>query len=189
MFEIDEKAVSDAVSINQAPKASSFPPPPPPKPLKQVESPLEVAVSPPVVASPPTLSSSPASSDSGDFLLVAIAGGVFAAFAAGTFLMRGRGDEEESQTSAPAPVISPAPSPAASALTSSDVSIPYDAAARLAYDEWRAANDKGAFSEPKFEKFKAHYEVITSANMAAKKKARNEGTNPQLQTLSVSADE
>lgn len=63
-------------------------------------------------------------------------------------------------------------------VSSSDVSIPYDAAARLAYDEWRAKYGKGAFDPVRYEAFRANYETITVANIAAKKKARDEGVDP-----------
>ena len=58
----------------------------------------------------------------------------------------------------------------------SDVSIPYDAAARLAYDEWRAQYNKGSFDEKRFVNFKNNYETITVANVVAKKLARESGT-------------
>lgn len=64
----------------------------------------------------------------------------------------------------------------APSIVGSDVSIPYDAAARLAYDEWRAQFDKGDFDEKRFEIFKANYETITVANVSAKQKARAGGT-------------
>lgn len=109
--------------------------------------------------------------------------------------MRGRGDEAASAP-APSPVAT-APAPAASApvasaspvASSSDVSIPYDAAARLAFDEWRAAHKKGDYVEAKFQKFKISYDAVTSANMAAKKQARDTGTSPVLKSLLASADE
>ena len=201
MFEIDEKAVSDAVSIDQKPKEIPFPSPSPPptKPVEPVSPSLPkvtVAPAPPVAATPPTWSSTPAlPSDDENLPLAAIAGGLFAAFAAGTFLMRGRGDDEKSSVSAPAATASAPPPvpgvsvPAPSLLASSDVSIPYDAVARLSYDEWRATHNKGGFDEAKFQKFKANYDAITSANMAAKKKARDSGISPKLQSLSASADE
>jgi hypothetical protein len=63
-------------------------------------------------------------------------------------------------------------------VSSSDVSIPYDAAARLAYDEWRAKYGKGEFDPVRYEAFKANYETITVANISAKKKARDEGVDP-----------
>lgn len=60
--------------------------------------------------------------------------------------------------------------------TDSDVSIPYDAAARLAYDEWRDQFNKGKFDPARFDSFKTNYETITVANVVAKKKAREDGT-------------
>jgi hypothetical protein len=56
-----------------------------------------------------------------------------------------------------------------------DVSIPYDAAARLAYDEWRDKFNKGPFDPERYEVFRANYETITVANVVAKKKARDAG--------------
>ena len=70
-----------------------------------------------------------------------------------------------------------------------DVSIPYDAAARLAYDEWRKQYDKGDFDESRYPHFKANYEAITIANVSAKKKARDTGTKtPKLMTLNEFGD-
>ena len=72
---------------------------------------------------------------------------------------------------------------------SSDVSIPYDAAARLAYDEWRAQYSKGAFDAKRFESFKKNYETITIANVVAKKKAREDATvSLSLMTLNEFGD-
>jgi hypothetical protein len=56
-----------------------------------------------------------------------------------------------------------------------DVSIPYDAAARLEYDQWRATFDKGDFKDDRYATFKANYEAISVSNVSAKKKAREEG--------------
>lgn len=54
--------------------------------------------------------------------------------------------------------------------TKVDVSIPYDAAARLAYDEWRAANDKGEWgNQAEYEAFKEKYEEMCVAQVTAKK--------------------
>jgi hypothetical protein len=151
------------------------------------------------VAPPPTnivtpLPSTPVESgipevalDLGDIPLAAIAGAALAAFAAGTFLMRGRPEVSEEETpSTPTPTVSPSLADLSS--SSSDVSIPYDAAARLAYDEWRAKFGKGAFDAIKYAKFKARYEMVTSKNMAAKKVARDTGVPPTLQELSADAD-
>jgi hypothetical protein len=57
-----------------------------------------------------------------------------------------------------------------------DVSIEYDAAARLAYKDWCAKFGKDA-SDSKFKTFKANYETITVANVSAAKKARESGTD------------
>lgn len=71
----------------------------------------------------------------------------------------------------------------------SNVSIPYDAAARLAYDEWRAQYSKGAFDSNRYLNFKNNYETITVANVAAKKRARDEGTvSISLMTLNEFGD-
>lgn len=64
----------------------------------------------------------------------------------------------------------------ASAATETDVSIPYDAAARLAYDEWRGQFNKGDFDEKRYAIFKNNYQTITVANVKAKKKAREDDT-------------
>jgi Cathepsin propeptide inhibitor domain (I29) len=63
------------------------------------------------------------------------------------------------------------------APTGTDVSVPYDAGARLAYDEWREQFGKGIFDEKRFKIFKTNYETITVANVSAKKKARDDGTS------------
>ena len=60
---------------------------------------------------------------------------------------------------------------------SDDVSIDYDAAAKLAYNEWRDMNGKGDFDASKFDAFKGNYEALTIANVKAAKKAREEGTD------------
>lgn len=71
-----------------------------------------------------------------------------------------------------------------------DLSIPYDAAARLAYDEWRVKFNKGAFDAQRFENFKANYEIITVANVVAKKRLReNSSLQPTpLMTLNEYGD-
>jgi len=68
-----------------------------------------------------------------------------------------------------------------SSSTDVDISIPYDAAARLAYDEWLEKYEKGAFDPKRYESFKKNYETITVANVAAKKKARD--TNAEIGQL------
>ena len=70
-----------------------------------------------------------------------------------------------------------------------DLKIPYDAAARLAYDEWRAKYNKGAFDDERYQVFKDNYEAITVANVVAKKQARDEeGEPPALMTLNEYGD-
>lgn len=71
-----------------------------------------------------------------------------------------------------------------------DLSIPYDAAARLAYDEWRSKYNKGEFDPARYQAFKANYETITVANVVAKKNARDAGDaeSPALMTLNEFGD-
>eukprot|EP00527_Entomoneis_sp_CCMP2396_P007706 CAMPEP_0198142566 /NCGR_PEP_ID=MMETSP1443-20131203/5330_1 /TAXON_ID=186043 /ORGANISM="Entomoneis sp., Strain CCMP2396" /LENGTH=891 /DNA_ID=CAMNT_0043805611 /DNA_START=110 /DNA_END=2785 /DNA_ORIENTATION=+ len=70
-----------------------------------------------------------------------------------------------------------------------DVKIPYDAAARLSYDEWRDQFEKGNFNEDRFGIFKSNYEAITIANVVAKKVAREEGSKlPALMKLNQYGD-
>lgn len=54
-----------------------------------------------------------------------------------------------------------------------DLSIPYDAAARLAFDDWAASQDNAETSEKAFEKFKTMYEVQAVAEVTAKQMKRN----------------
>ena len=71
---------------------------------------------------------------------------------------------------------------------SSDVSIPYDAAARLAYDAWCAQYGKSP-DEGRFANFKANYEALTVANVVAAKDARDDGTDrPKDLTLNEFGD-
>ena len=53
-----------------------------------------------------------------------------------------------------------------------DLSIPYDAAARLAYDEWRVTHGREEFDDAEYQKFKVLYEEKTVADVVAKKKTR-----------------
>ena len=64
---------------------------------------------------------------------------------------------------------------ARSMATDVDLSIPYDAAARLAYDEWCSKYEKEP-DETRYENFKINYETITVANVVSKKEARESGT-------------
>ena len=69
-----------------------------------------------------------------------------------------------------------------------DVSVPYDAAAELAYDNWLTSFGK-SYDEKRYQVFKSNYEAITVLNMAAKKKARDEGSgSPSLFALNEYAD-
>jgi hypothetical protein len=71
---------------------------------------------------------------------------------------------------------------------SSDVSIPYDSAARLSYDEWCSQYGK-TFDAARYEIFKENYLAITVMNMSAKKIARETGDdNPSLLALNEYAD-
>lgn len=72
--------------------------------------------------------------------------------------------------------------------TESNVSIPYDAAARLAYDQWRDEYLKGEFDPVRYESFKANYEAIAVLNVSSKKKARDEGNSPSILNLNEYAD-
>lgn len=69
-----------------------------------------------------------------------------------------------------------------------DISVPYDAAARLAYDQWREQYQKGDFDDTRFAKFKANYEAITVSNVRAKKVAREMGEEPTLLSLNEYGD-
>ena len=63
-------------------------------------------------------------------------------------------------------------SPEEDSTPNSDVSIVYDSAARIAYDDWRAKFQKGDFDENKFVTFRENYETVAVANVVAKKVAR-----------------
>ena len=69
-----------------------------------------------------------------------------------------------------------------------DVSVPYDAAARYTYEEWCKQYGKD-IDESRYATFKENYEAITVMNVASKKKAREEGDeNPSLLALNEYAD-
>jgi len=67
-----------------------------------------------------------------------------------------------------------------------DVSIPYDAPARLAYDNWRAQYNKGDFDLGRYEAFKNNFEGISVANVMASRKEReqsiSDGNGPAVIT-------
>ena len=56
-----------------------------------------------------------------------------------------------------------------------DVSVDYDAAAKLAYNKWCEKFGKEP-NDSKFVAFKTNYEALTIANVSAAKKARDDGT-------------
>lgn len=66
-----------------------------------------------------------------------------------------------------------------------DLSIPYDAAARLAYDEWREQFNKGEFDAKRYASFKANYEAVTVANVVAKKEARESGSEEPIALMTL----
>ena len=69
-----------------------------------------------------------------------------------------------------------------------DTTIPYDAAARLAYTEWTRAYNK-PYDADRYETFKANYEAITVANVKAAKAARDAGEGePKKLDLNEFAD-
>lgn len=200
--------MADAVQWNPKPDSSPSPPtavvvestPPPvvleiPKETTLTEAAVapesSIAPAPPIIVEPPLVVPSASRIPEiaiglGDIPVIALAGAALAAFAAGTFLMRGRSEVSEVDTpSKPSPFLS---SSTTDLISTSDVSIPYDAAARLEYDKWRAKYGKGAFDAEKYAKFKARYEAVTSTNMAAKKVARDTGTLPTLKGLAADAD-
>ncbi len=70
-----------------------------------------------------------------------------------------------------------------------DISVPYDAAARLAYDEWRELYNKGDYDDARFESFKGNYQILTVTNIAAAKKAKDAGEEaPKKLDLNEFAD-
>ena len=92
------------------------------------------------------------------------------AFIAVSFILfAGQGGGESapapSASPAPAPAPSASPAPAVSSTGGVDLSIPYDAAARLEYEKAGKPGDFGAF--------KAKYEADAVAKVIAKKKARD----------------
>jgi hypothetical protein len=75
---------------------------------------------------------------------------------------------------APSGATEPEPS---SPSTTVDLSIPYDAAAKLEYESWRQKFNKGDFDEGKYAVFKDNYEALTVANVIAAKEAREGKTD------------
>ena len=74
-------------------------------------------------------------------------------------------------------------------VSSSDVSIPYDAAAELAYKDWISKFDK-PYDAERYNVFLSNYKAITVMNISAKKKAREdpESGSPSLLSLNEYAD-
>jgi hypothetical protein len=69
-----------------------------------------------------------------------------------------------------------------------DLSIPYDAAARLAYNDWCDTYEKTR-DDNRFAAFKSNYEAITVANIKAKKAAKEAGDEvPTQLTLNEFGD-
>ena len=98
--------------------------------------------------------------------------GVIAIAAIGAFVAGGGKGDEAVAAPTPEPLATPAPAPAPAAPTPApvssgpDLSIPYDAAARLAY---------GGGDEAGFAAFKKKYEEETVQMVIEKKKARGTG--------------
>jgi hypothetical protein len=110
-------------------------------------------VAPSIATSPPTTSSSGGGSiDLGDLPLPAIAVGLLASLAVGTFAMRGRSEVLEEKTAGgdnvvvTSTVVVVAVPNVIDELSSSDVSIPCDALARIEYDKWRQLHSKDSFA-------------------------------------------
>jgi hypothetical protein len=91
--------------------------------------------------------------------------GAFIAVSFILFAGQGGGEAAPAPSASPAPSPSPSPAPAASSTEDVDLSIPYDAAARLEYEKAGKPGDFGAF--------KAKYEAEAVAKVIAKKKARD----------------
>jgi hypothetical protein len=73
--------------------------------------------------------------------------------------------------------------------TKVDISVPYDAAARLAYEGWRKEFKKGDFDEKRYLIFQKNYVDISIANVMSKKQAREQGVdNPDLLNLNEFGD-
>lgn len=66
-----------------------------------------------------------------------------------------------------------------------DISIEYDAAAKLAYEDWRKKYNKGSFDENKYPVFLANYEAVSIANVIALKKARDSGSVDTVKSIEL----
>ena len=65
-----------------------------------------------------------------------------------------------------------------------DTTVPYDAAARLAYTEWTRAYNK-PYDADRYETFRANYEAITVANVRAARVARDDGSEEAPKKLDL----
>ena len=65
-----------------------------------------------------------------------------------------------------------------------DTTVPYDAAARLAYTEWTRAYNK-PYDADRYETFRANYEAITVANVRAARAARDDGSDEAPKKLDL----
>ena len=107
---------------------------------------------------------------------IAIIAGVGIVLSAAYALLKGGGGGEGEAATAAAPAAAPAPAspaaaPAPAPAAENDVSVPYDAAARLAY-----CNSKGISAvtdEADFQAYKIQYEATAVAEATAKKAARD----------------
>ncbi len=79
--------------------------------------------------------------------------------------------KDDDGASVPAVVEEALPPPPEPEPEKVDVSIPYDAAARLAYDQWRTENEMEE-DEATYAAFKSKYESLAVANVIAKKMER-----------------
>jgi hypothetical protein len=95
-----------------------------------------------------------------------ILGGVGAAVASAVAFFTTRGGKKGTSSKTVGKKAAPEPEPI-------DVSIPYNAAAQLAYDEWRVANEKGASTPAGFAAFKTLYEEATVGKVTYKKMERD----------------
>ena len=111
--------------------------------------------------------------------VIALAGHHADAFAPASFGSRNNVVAQQKLSFASSPVVRMSSSTATNMAMEYDVSVEYDAAARLAYKDWCAKYGKEP-SEERFVTFKANYETISVANVVAAKEARdNETERPQ----------
>jgi hypothetical protein len=158
-----------------------LPPPPPPKPQTAEQTSISLQEIPYPIA------------------FAGVIATLSAALSFGTFALREDKESREiqqEQANQPSDSSSSTPAPLSGTTTAEsvsssnfDVSIPYDAAALLAYSEWRNRHNKGDFHTSKFEKFKEKYLAATVANVSSKRKAREQGGDPTIVELDENADQ